>query len=124
MTPSAVPSGYRVVRSVRCDEDLELIFDHLFSAYRELGDPAETAFERAVERLHGIEGELARLGDLPFQGTLEPRIMDGLRHVTKDRAVFYFMVDEASQVVRVLGVFFGGQDHRRHILGRIALDRS
>ena len=119
-----MPSGFSVVRSVRCDEDLELIFDHLFSAYRELGDPVETAFERAVERLREIEEELARLGDVPFQGTLEPRIMDELRHVTKDRAVFYFMVDEVGQVVRVLGVFFGGQDHRRHILSRIALDRS
>ena len=119
-----MPSGYRVVRSVRCNEDLELIFDHLFRAYQELGDPPGTAFDRAVERLRGIEEELARLGDVPFQGTLEPRIMDGLRHVTRDRAVFYFMVDEASQVVRVLGVFFGGQDHRRHILGRIASERS
>ena len=115
-----MPSGYSVVRSVQCDEDLELIFDHLFTAYQELGDPPDAALNRAIERVRGIEEELARLGDVPFQGTLVPQIMDGLRHVTKDRAVFYFTVDQAGESVRVLGVFFGGQDHRRHILGRIA----
>ncbi len=33
--------------------------------------------------------------------------MPGLRRVTKDRAVFYFTVDEERRVVRVLAVFFG-----------------
>ena len=71
-----------------------------------------------------MTGPLARLGDAPFQGTLEPKLMDGLRHVTKNRAVFYFTVDETIETVRVLGVFFGGQDHRRHILVRVASDRT
>ncbi len=117
-------SGYRVVRSARCDDDLGLIFDHLFESYRALGDPPEAALERAAERLNGIEEDLGRLGEVPFQGTLEPRIMAGLRHVTKGQAVFYFTVDEAGETVRVLGVFFGGQDHHRHILSRIASDGS
>ena len=118
-----MPSGFSVVRGARCGEDLELIFDHLFDTYQELGDRSDNALERAAERLVGIEDDLARLGDVPFQGTLEPKLMDGLRHVTKNRAVFYFTVDETIETVRVLGVFFGGQDHRRHILDRIASDR-
>lgn len=118
-----MPSGYSVVRNVRCDEDLEQIFDHLFETYQELGDRSDIALKRAAERLAGIEDDLARLGDVPFQGTLELKLMDGLRHVTKNRAVFYFTVDETIETVRVLGVFFGGQDHRRHVLVRIALDR-
>jgi len=76
------------------------------------------------ERHQTVTGPLARLGDAPFQGTLEPKLMDGLRHVTKNRAVFYFTVDETIETVRVLGVFFGGQDHRRHILVRVASDRT
>jgi plasmid stabilization system protein ParE len=115
-----VPSGFEVVRSAQCDLDLELIFDHLFAAYRELGDPVPDAFGRAERRLRGIEDEIERLGDVPYQGTLDPKIMDGLRHVTKSGAVFYFIIDDAERCLRVLGVFFGGQDHRAHILTRIA----
>lgn len=115
-----MPKGYSVHRSLSCDEDLEVLFDHLFGAYCDLGDPVEESLTRAAERLRNIEDALERLGDVPFQGTLEPRIMAGLRHVTKDNAVFYFIVDEVECDVRVLGVFFGGQDHRQHILKRIA----
>lgn len=49
--------------------------------------------------------------------------MERLRHVTKYRAVFYFTTDETNETVRVLGVFFGGQDHRRHLLARIASEQ-
>lgn len=117
-----MPKGYSVHRSLSCDADLEVIFDHLFGAYCDLGDPVEESLTRAADRLRGIEDALERLGDVPFQGTLEPRIMAGLRHVTKDNTVFYFVVDEPAHEVRVLGVFFGGQDHRRHILKRITGD--
>jgi toxin ParE1/3/4 len=114
-----VPSGFEVVRSEQCDRDLELILDHLFAAYCELGDAVPDAFNRSAQRLRGIEGEIDRLGDVPYQGTLASKIMGGLRHVTKSGAVFYFVVDEGERRVRVLGVFFGGQDHRAHILRRI-----
>ena len=105
------------------NEDLELIFDHLVNAYQELGDAPVVALDRAAIRLAGIENDLARLGHVPFQGTLDPQIMEELRHVTKNRAVYYFTTDEIDEVVRVLGVFFGGQDHRRHILARIASEQ-
>ena len=111
--------GFDVVRSARCDADLDLIFDHLLSAYRDFGDAPDVAFERAVARVRGIEDDIASLGNLPFQGTLEPSILKGLRYVTKGRAVFYFLVDERFREVQVLGVFFGGQDHRRYMLERI-----
>ncbi len=62
---------------------------------------------------------MASLGNVPFQGTLEPSIMEGLCYVAKGRAVFYFLIDERHREVRVLSIFFGGQDHRRHMLERI-----
>ena len=114
-----MPSGYEVLRSVQCDEDLEAIFDHLFEAYHGLGDDLSQAYARAADRVCGIEDALAALGDVPLQGTLVPDIMDGLRHVTKNRAVFYFLTDEENRTVRVLAVFFSGQDHRQHVLRRI-----
>ncbi|MYK32194.1 MAG: type II toxin-antitoxin system RelE/ParE family toxin [Boseongicola sp. SB0670_bin_30] len=111
--------GFDVVRSAGCDSDLDLIHDHLFNAYRDFGDAPDIAFERAVERTRGIEDDMAALGNVPFQGTLEPQIMEGLRYATKGRAVFYFLVDEGHREVQVLGISFGGQDHRKHMLERI-----
>ncbi|WP_299616115.1 type II toxin-antitoxin system RelE/ParE family toxin [uncultured Tateyamaria sp.] len=114
-----MPKGYNVFRSSACEADIEAIFDHLFQSYCDLGDPVEDALNRAAVRVRGIEDTLAGLGEVPFQGTLMPHILDGLRHVTKDNAVFYFIADEARAELRVLAVFFGGQDHKRHILRRI-----
>lgn len=39
--------------------------------------------------------------------------------MTIDRAIFWFDLDEAERVVRILAVFFGGQDHIRHMLRRL-----
>lgn len=119
MRASGVPSGFDVVRSRGCERDLELIFDHLFDAFVDLGDAPPEAFERAAARVRAIEGELARLGNVPMQGTLVPRVMPGLRHVTKDKATFYFIADDPTRTVRVLAVFFSGQDHAARILSRL-----
>ena len=114
-----MPSGFKVLRSTQCDEDLEAIFDHLFEAYRDLGDDHLEAFTRAVDRVRGIEDALAALGDIPLQGTLLPDIMTGLRHVTKNSAVFYFLTDKEDRTVRVLAAFFSGQDHKQRVLLRL-----
>ena len=59
------------------------------------------------------------LGEVPHQGTLRPHLGDGIRNVTKNRAVYYFDVDDSKKLVRVLAVFFGGQDHDARILLRL-----
>lgn len=114
-----MPSGFKVLRSTQCDEDLETIFVHLFEAYRDLGDDQLEAFTRAEDRVRGIEDALLALGDIPLQGTLLPDIMTGLRYVTKNSAVFYFLTDREDRAVRVLAVFFSGQDHKQSVLLRI-----
>lgn len=117
-----MPTGFEVLRSAGCEADLEAIFDHLVQSYTALGDPIDNAVDRASARVLGIEDAMAALGDLPYQGTQVAHLLPGLRRVTKDSAVFYFLIDEPAQVLRVLGVFFGGQDHTRHILSRLAQD--
>lgn len=112
--------AYKVLRSTACDEDLSLIFDYLFETFCDLGDAPEEAFERAAARIRSIEDDMAALAKAPFQGTLWPDLLPNLRWVTKDRAIFYFQVDEAEAVVRVLAVFFGGQDHRMRMLLRLS----
>lgn len=116
---SAVKLAFDVVRSANCDSDLEAIFDYQFATYQALGETGADAFERAAARVLNIKTALEAFGKVPFQETLEAQIMDGLRHVTKDRAIFYFTVDEAVQQLRVLAIFFGGQDHRTQLLDRI-----
>ena len=62
---------------------------------------------------------MERLGEGPHQGTLRPHLGDGIRNVTKNRAIFYSDVDDPKKVVRVLAVFFGGQDHDARTLLRL-----
>ncbi|SCB35617.1 KluB [Rhizobium multihospitium] len=110
---------FKVVHSADSDRDLGLILDHLIESYIALGDPLTDAFDRAAERLHAIEADMEALAQASYQGTLLPDIAPGLQQVTKNRAIFYFDLDEERQVLRVLAIFFGGQDHRRRFLKRL-----
>ncbi|QYA16578.1 type II toxin-antitoxin system RelE/ParE family toxin [Rhizobium sp. AB2/73] len=110
---------FKVVRSADSDRDLGLIFDHLIESYIALGDPLADAFDRAAARLHTIEGDMEALAQAPYQGTLLPDVAPGLRQVTKNRAIFNFDLDEERQVLRVLAIFFGGQDHLRRYLTQL-----
>jgi plasmid stabilization system protein ParE len=112
--------GYSVQRSLSCRADLEAIFDHLIAAYTDLGTDIADAFDQAEARLSQIEDSIDALGSAPHQGTLWPEVMEGLRWTTKNKAVLYFIVDDTTRCVTVLAVFFGGQDHKTHILNRIA----
>jgi hypothetical protein len=42
-----------------------------------------------------------------------------LRHLTIDQAIYWFSVDEQTLTVRILAIFFGGQDHTRRMLARL-----
>lgn len=101
------------------ERDFELIFDHLLQSYQELGDDFDTAFERAERRIGGIQSCASDLAKIPFQGTLRPDILPGLRFVRYDKAVFWFVAQEDRQIVQILAVFFGSQDHIRHMLTRL-----
>lgn len=110
---------YRVDRAEATDRDLEAIFDFLIQAYSAFGEDAEDAFERASRRLLAIEDAMASLGKTPHQGTLRPDLGEALRNVTKERAIFYFEVDDDERSVRVLAIFYGGEDHQRKMLIRL-----
>jgi plasmid stabilization system protein ParE len=112
--------GFRVERSQQSIRDLELIFRHLIESYIGFGEPVEEAIARALQRLQSIESEMVGLARNPYQGTVWR--MDGgdtLRHVTKKKVIFYFEIREEARTINVLAVFFGGQDHRQHMLERL-----
>ena len=53
-----------------------------------------------------------------------PRAIGGLdlRHVTIDRAIYWFTLHEDAQVVRIEGIFHGGQDHLGRMLARLTAE--
>jgi toxin ParE1/3/4 len=111
---------FRIVRSQASTEDLRAILRHLIDSYVILGDEVAQAADRALKRMDTIERDLASIGRAPYQGTLSSFAgARDLRHVTKNKVVFYFQVSETQQVVRLLAVFFGGQDHQRHMVKRL-----
>ena len=115
---------YRLEFSVDAERDLELVFDHLFDSYRSLGEPLGDALDHAAARVKGVRTGANRILTAPHRGERHDDILPGLRHLTIDRAIYWFDVDEARGTVRVLAVFFGGQDHVRRMLRRLLADES
>ena len=111
--------AYSVEFAAEAERDFELVFDFLEESYRSFGESAEDAMEHAARRVEAIRTKAAKLGNVPYRGTLHPAIMPGLRHVTIDQAIYWFLVDNDARIVRVLAVFFGSQDHVRRMLVRL-----
>jgi plasmid stabilization system protein ParE len=112
--------AYDIRRTKDSIQDLDSIFDHLVSTYLGFGDELQVAYERAGKRVRGITADMFALAAYPHRGTLDAGLGFGLRHFSKNNAVIYFRIDEAAKVVHVLAVFFGGQDHQRHMLKRLS----
>jgi len=101
------------------ERDFELIFDHLFDAYVELGDSPDEAVERTAERIRKLRIEIDRLVDAPYIGTLRPDIHSGIRFLRRDMAAIWFLPVEHNRTIIVAAIFYGAQDHIRHMLARM-----
>ena len=110
---------YRVERSVETDRDIRAIYRFLVESYCGFGEPLDVAENHARNRIIDIEQSVLSLGRAPHQGTRRPDLLPDLRSVTKNRAILYFTVDDDQKQVRVLAIFFGGQDHQRAMLIRL-----
>ena len=66
-----------------------------------------------------IREEISALARRPYRGTRRPELGDAIRNLTIERAIIYFELLEDAETLRVLAVFFGGQDHLRHIRKRL-----
>lgn len=105
--------------SVESERDFELIFDHLFESYIGFGESPDEALEHAAHRVIAIRKAASRLATFPIRGTSRDDVLPGVRYLTIDRAIYWFDVDEAARKVRILAIFFGGQDHVHHMLVRM-----
>ena len=109
--------------SADAEHDFELIFDHLFESYVAFGESTEEALDHAERRLMDIRKSTDRLASSPLRGAARDDILPGIRFLAIARTIYWFDVDQTARKVRILAVFFGGQDHIRHMLVRL-LGRS
>jgi plasmid stabilization system protein ParE len=70
-------------------------------------------------RISDIRAAAESLTLFPERGTERGDILPGLRFMVMERAIYWYDVDDRAQAVRVLGMFFGGQDHIRRMLIRL-----
>ena len=110
---------FRIEFSAEAERDFALIFDQLFESYRSFGTRVEAALDHCETRIRDIRLEADRLGAAPYRGESHDDPLPGLRHLTIDRTIYWFDVNEAEQRVRILAIFFGGPDHVRHMLTRL-----
>lgn len=110
---------FRIEFSAEAERDFALIFEHLFESYLGFGETLETALDHCEARIRDGRQEADRLSAAPFRGESHDDLLPGLRHLTIDRAIYWFDVNEAEQRVRVLAIYFGGQDQVRHMLTRL-----
>ncbi len=110
--------------SLAAERDFELIFDHLFETYVDLGEDAEAALENAADRIRSVRASIDSLVRMPFIGTLRQDVLPGLRFVRMERAAVWFLPDERQERIVVAAIFFGAQDHIRRMLTRLLEERE
>lgn len=103
----------------RVETDLEAIFDHLFASHLIFGNSEREAAMLAAQRVDGIARARLGLARAPYRGIRHD--IGGLhfRHVTIDRAIYWFTLDEGHAVLRIEAIFFGGQDHAGRMFARV-----
>jgi plasmid stabilization system protein ParE len=101
------------------EHDFELIFDHLFEAYAEFESLPDEALEKAAELIRKLRAEVDHLVDTPYIGTLRPDIYPEVRFLLRDKAAIWFLPLERSRSIIVVAIFYGAQDHVRHMLTRL-----
>lgn len=102
----------------RASTDLRHIHTYLGRSYIGFGESLPEAIANADRPLAEVDVLLARIVAGPFHGERHDDLFPGLRHLTIDRIVVWFKPDEDAEVLRVLGFFFGGEDHLGKMIQR------
>ena len=108
--------------SAAAEQDIDLLFDHLADSYVGFGESHVAAAAHAVARIDEILNAMERIVAAPYRGEAHDEWFPGLRHLTLDRAIYWYVADKEQQMVRVQAVFYGSQNHIRHMLMRLLGD--
>ncbi len=111
--------AYRIEVADAARRDRDDIYSFLVQSYVNFGDDTASARQRAKARIGGMQSAMESLAKLPLQGTLHREYSPNARSVTKNRFIFWFKTDETEQVITILAIFFGSQDHQRLMLRRM-----
>ena len=114
--------AFRLEFAADAERDFGLIFDHLLRSYLDFGESLESALDHAEARIIEIRAAAERILTAPYRGERHDDILPGLWHLAIGRAIYWFDICESRKTVRVLAVFFGGQDHVRHMMARLLQD--
>ena len=94
--------AYAVVFTPEAEEDLASLFRHIAMA---------ASPDIAARYTGAIVGYCEGLRDFPHRGFRRDDVRPGLRVTNyKRRAVIAFAVDDATQRVAILGIYYGGRD--------------
>lgn len=90
--------------------------NHLVSLYEYIAEHGSPVV--AARYTDAIVAYCEGFATLPHRGTQRDDVRSGLRITNyKRRAVIAFAVDEATDTVAILGVFYGGRDYERMLGG-------
>ncbi len=115
---------WRIEVSAEAERDLDLLFDHLFENYVYFGETRKAAAAHAGKRVSGVLETMDRIATAPYRGDSHEEWLPGLRHLTLERSIYWYQILEATQTIRILAIFHGGQDHVRHMFVRLLSDRD
>ena len=96
-----------MVFAAAADCDLALIEAFLSKACQDFGDPAYQAAHYAAARVDAM------------CGAVNDDLLPGLRHLAFGQAIYWFQICAEASHTCILAVFYGGQDHQRHLLVRL-----
>ncbi|PHR62210.1 MAG: plasmid stabilization protein [Robiginitomaculum sp.] len=110
-----MPETFEVLFSSEAERD----FEFLFESYLVFDQDEDMALQKAEEKTQTIRLDAEKLAQFPYRGTLHESILPGLRNISFGRAILWFDILEQDQQVRVLAIFFGGQDNQNKMLLRL-----
>lgn len=107
-----------ISRAVR--EDLRALYSYLVNLqHTRFGHDLAAADRLASERMAVVRRNARKLPFAPYRGTSHSIAGRNYRHVTIDRAIYWFTLDEAAEVLRIEAIFYGGQDHLDRMFSRL-----
>ena len=111
--------AWRIEFAPEAVADLETLFDHLQSSRRQQGWPDGESARMAAERIRRIIRMADRIAIAPLRDHAHEVAGRRFRHLTLDRAIFWYTTENADSVVRIEAIFHGGQDHMGRMLARL-----
>lgn len=110
---------WKIEFSTAAEQDLEALFYHFADSFLDFGAGRAEAARQALTRVQQIRDTAERLATAPYRGEIHAAVLPGLRNQTLDKAIYWALLDEQKGRVRVLAIFYGGQDHQRKMLLRL-----